>query len=217
MRIPTGNGTFAARANTATSGSLTLDASSVSNASAWDGGTYQVSFDGAGNYQVTDTSSTVIASGAYTPGSAIQFRGVSLTFNGAPNAGDSFSVKPPPSQDMFTSLQNLIDSVAAPSGSPAQKAAQRNGFFSSMEDLDQVESHVLDVRADVGARLNTVDETANERGAQSVSLKSRLSDLRDLDYTEAASRLSIQMTALQAAQQTFQRIHGSSLFDYLRG
>jgi len=43
-----------------------------------------------------------------------------------------------------------------------------------------------------------------------------LSNLRDLDYTEAASRLSLQMTALQAAQQTFQRVQGMSLFNLLK-
>jgi flagellar hook-associated protein 3 FlgL len=216
MGITTGNGTFAARVNSANSGTTTLDAATLSNPAAWDAGTYQVSFDGAGNYQVTDASSTIVSSGAYTPGSAIQFRGVSLTFNGSPNAGDSFSVKPSPSKDLFTSLQSLIDAATAPSATAAQKAAQRNGFYASMEDMDQVENHMLSVRANVGARLSTIDQTATERDAQTVTLKSQLSDLRDLDYTEAASRLSLQMTALQAAQQTFQRIQGSSLFDYLR-
>jgi len=217
QRIRSGNGTFAARAAAGNTGSLVLTASSLANPATWTGGSYNVTFDGAGNYQVTDASSTVVASGAYTPGTAIQFAGTSLTFDGAPAAGDSFSVKPAPNQDVFATVKNLIDAASAPNSTAAQKAAQRNGFYAALEDLDQAQTHLIDVRAGVGARLNTLDTTATERDAQSVTLKTTLSGLRDLDYTEAASRLSLQMTALQAAQQTFQKVHSSSLFDFLRG
>jgi len=40
-----------------------------------------------------------------------------------------------------------------------------------------------------------------------------LSHLRDVDYAEAASRLTLQLTALEAAQKTMLRIQGHSLFD----
>jgi len=39
--------------------------------------------------------------------------------------------------------------------------------------------------------------------------------LQDLDYAEAISRLSLQTTALQAAQQTFARVQGLNLFNFL--
>ena len=42
-----------------------------------------------------------------------------------------------------------------------------------------------------------------------------LSDLRDVDIAEAASRLSLQITALEAAQQTLVRVQGLSLFRLL--
>jgi len=216
MRIGTGNGTFAARASSTNTGTAALSAASLSNAAAWDGGSYRVNFDGAGGYQVLDASSTVVASGAYSSGSALSFRGVQLTLNGQPAAGDSFTVQPSPTQSLFATVQKLIDTTSAPSTTDAEKAAQRNGFYAAIEDLDQAENHVLNVRAGVGSRLMTLDETAAERDAQSVTLKSTLSNLRDLDYTEAASRLSLQMTALQAAQQTFQRVQGMSLFNLLK-
>jgi flagellar hook-associated protein 3 FlgL len=37
----------------------------------------------------------------------------------------------------------------------------------------------------------------------------------DLDYAEAASRLNEEMVALQAAQQSFAKIQGLSLFNYI--
>jgi flagellar hook-associated protein 3 FlgL len=64
--------------------------------------------------------------------------------------------------------------------------------------------------------MNTLAQTADERSAQSLQLKTTLSELRDLDYAEAASRLTQQLTTLQAAQQTFVTVQGSNLFSFLR-
>ena len=46
-------------------------------------------------------------------------------------------------------------------------------------------------------------------------LRLDMSELQDLDYAEAISRLNIQMLALQAAQQTFAKTQQMSLFNYL--
>ena len=48
-----------------------------------------------------------------------------------------------------------------------------------------------------------------------LQLKETLSDVQDLDYAEAISRLNLQLVALQAAQQTFVRVQGLSLFNFL--
>lgn len=216
LRIPSGNGSFAARAAGANTGTAVLTAASLDTSVAYAGGSYTVAFDGAGNYQVTDSGGNPVTSGAYTAGAAISFAGVHLTFDGQPNAGDSFSVQPAPSQDLFTTVRNLIATVGADPGTPAQRAAQRNGFFAAIEDLQQAATHVDNVNAGVGARLNTIDQTASSRADQSTSLKNTLSNLRDVDFAQAASQLNLQSTALQAAQLSFQKVQGLSLFQLLR-
>ena len=45
--------------------------------------------------------------------------------------------------------------------------------------------------------------------------KQTLSGLRDTDYAEASTRLSLQMTAIEAAQKTMLRVQSMSLFDKL--
>ena len=45
--------------------------------------------------------------------------------------------------------------------------------------------------------------------------KSARSDIEDVDYAEAVSELSKQETALQAAQATFSRVTGLSLFNFI--
>mgnify|MGYP003831089219 FL=1 len=49
-----------------------------------------------------------------------------------------------------------------------------------------------------------------------VHLKQTISDIGDLDYAEAATRLSQETLILQAAQQSFIKIQGLSLFNYMR-
>ncbi|MBI1773596.1 MAG: flagellar hook-associated protein 3, partial [Burkholderiales bacterium] len=49
-----------------------------------------------------------------------------------------------------------------------------------------------------------------------VAFKQDLSALLDLDYAKAITELNQQQTTLQAAQQSFVKTSGLSLFDYIR-
>jgi flagellar hook-associated protein 3 FlgL len=81
--------------------------------------------------------------------------------------------------------------------------------------LDSAMNSVLDTRASVGARLNTIDNQKSANDSFSLVLEKNRSSLKDLDYTEAVSRFQRQLLALQASQQTFVKIEGLSLFNYL--
>jgi flagellar hook-associated protein 3 FlgL len=48
-----------------------------------------------------------------------------------------------------------------------------------------------------------------------ISNKVARSNIDEVDYAEAVSELSRQETALQAAQATFSRVTGTSLFDFI--
>lgn len=216
LRVPTGNGTFAARPDPANAGTLVLGSAGLSSSTPWAPDNYRIVFDGAGGYSVEDGSAAVIATGTYTPGEAIEFGGVQLRFNGAPAAGDSFSVQPSPRQDVFATVQGVIDALRLPSATPEQRAAQQNAFFASLEDLGAAQEQVIDARSKIGAGLNTLDRTTEERASQVLSLSTTLSGIRDVNYAEAASQLSQQLLMLEAAQATFAKVQGNSLFNYIR-
>ena len=216
LRVPSGNGTFTARADGGNAGTLVLQSAALSGSTPWQPDTYTISFDGAGGYSVTDGGGGVIATGSYVPGQAIEFGGAQLRFEGQPAAGDSFSVQPSPPQDVFTTVQGVIDALRLPSATPEQRAVQRNAFFASLEDLAQAQDQIIDARGEVGASLNTLDRTTEERAAQVLSLATTLSEIRDLNYAEAASRLSNQLLALEAAQASFVKVQGNSLFNFIR-
>jgi flagellar hook-associated protein 3 FlgL len=214
LRIRTGDGVFVVRQDAANTGTGVLASTSMLDPAAWDGGNYRVLFN-AGNYQVLDAANAVVSAGAYVAGAPIEFRGVRVQIEGTPANGDVFHVDPSANQDVFATIQGLIDTLETPAVTPAQRANQRNAIYAGIEDLTHAQEHIIDKRAGFGARLNTIDQADAGREAGSVLLKTTLSELRDVDYAQAISQLNLEMTALQAAQQSFVRIQGLSLFNYI--
>jgi flagellar hook-associated protein 3 FlgL len=214
LRVRTGDGTFSVRQDPANTGTGTLRGTAMVDPAQWDGGTYRVEFN-AGGWQALDAASVVVASGTYTPGAPIEFRGVRLQVDQAPANGDAFIVAPAANQDVFSTIQGLVDAFETPAVTPAQRAAQRNAIYAGIEDLTRAQEHLIDRRAGFGARLNTIEQADAGREANGVLLKTALSELRDVDYARAISQLNLEMTALQAAQQSFVKVQGLSLFNYI--
>jgi flagellar hook-associated protein 3 FlgL len=215
MNLRSGNGTFAVTALASNGGQAFITAASLIDPAQWDGGSYALSFS-AGNYEIRDTGGALVGAGAYSEGQSIQFRGIQLTLTGAPADGDQFRVDAAATQDLFVTLQQVIDFAQSPGASASERALQQTRYFGALQQLDSAQSHLSNLRGSVGARLSAIDDAGTALGAQSLLAEQHLAELRDLDYAEAASRLALQQTLLQAAQLSYQRVQGLSLFDYLR-
>jgi flagellar hook-associated protein 3 FlgL len=85
----------------------------------------------------------------------------------------------------------------------------------SIGNIKLAMQQVLDVRARGGARLNALDDLGSINEDLAVTLESQLSEIKDLDYAEAVSRMNRQLLAFQAAQQSYARLSQLSLFNYL--
>lgn len=215
MATGSGDGRLDVAASSGNQGSGIVQSLSFADASQWDGGSYRVQF-GGGNYSVLDSSNVVVGSGAFTSGQSIQFRGASLSITGTPANGDEFSVTPSQTQDIFATVQKLIGAVSSGNRTPAQASRDQTTFYSALQGLDTALDHLGGIRGGVGARLNALDDTRDQLEARSIELKDTLSGLREIDYVEASARLAQTQTGLQAAQQSYLKIQGLSLFDYLR-
>ncbi|TAL94639.1 MAG: flagellar hook-associated protein 3 [Rhodanobacter sp.] len=217
--IPTGNGTFAVSASATNTGNAVAGASSVTDPSAspsaWDGGSYSIVFTAADAYQVRDGGGAVLDSGSYDPGKggSITFRGAQVAFDGAPNASDTFALGASAKQDVFTTLDNIITTLRTPNGGGAQ---MQNDINTQFANLDQAIDTITRTRGKVGARMNALDQQGGLNDDLTLQYKTALSNVQDVNYYDAISQLGAQTTALQAAQQTFTKIQGSKLFDYLR-
>lgn len=215
MSTPGGNGTFRVSSGPNT-GDAILTGADLRNRSAWVPDDYTVSFDAAGGWEATDSAGNVIGSGTYRANEAITFRGVELRFEGTPAAGDRFEVNAAQSRDMFATVQDLITVFSTPVEDSADKASLQNVVFTALEELDGHNSAILSVRSGVGARLSAVDQQVSINEAAALEIEQAHSNIVDLDYAQAISEMQMKLAGLQAAQQSFLKIHGMNLFDFLR-
>jgi len=214
LDIPQGNGTFTTATGVRT-GSASIDTGQVMNAAAWVRGTYTVRFNTADTWDVVDATNTVIASGAYQDGGAISFNGGQVTVSGTPAAGDTFVIAPASKESIFKTLDDLGAALSANLRDPASRAQLYTDLGSALQQIDQGLTKTLDLRAEVGARLSMIDAATDSRASLDVNLQKSLSEMQDLDYAEAVSRMNQQMVSLQAAQAAYTRLGQMSLFDYL--
>lgn len=113
-------------------------------------------------------------------------------------------------QDVFATLTDLVTLLNTPG-----TAGLSAGLATAGANIDLALDQVLNVRASVGGNLQgleALDSLGTDRDLQYASL---LSELQDLDYTEAITLLSQQQTALEATQSTFAKTSSLSLFNYL--
>jgi flagellar hook-associated protein 3 FlgL len=214
-QIKTGNGTFTATAGPNNTGSGVVGASTVSNAAAYDGGTYAVNFTGANTYEVRDSNNALVTSGTYTDGQSIAFRGVQVTLSGQPAAGDTFSVAPSTNQSIFTTVQNLITTLQSGSSTAGTSAPLSNSLNEAINNIDQALSQSSTVRAGIGGRLNSITTQLSVSSSQQIQLQSSISSLQSLDYASAITKLDQENVGMSAAMQAYTLTQGLSLFKYI--
>ena len=220
QQIRNGNGTFAVAAAAGNQGSTIVGANSVTDPTAWAAGQppYTLTFTSPTTYTITDSAVPApnVTSGTYTDGQSISFNGVQLQVSGTPVAGDSYTVASSTNQDMFTTLQNLITALTGSQSGANGQAKLANSVNRAIEAIDQSLTNVSNVRSEVGARLSALDTQSTSNSDVTLQLKSTLSNLRDLDYAAAVTQLNQQLTGLQAAQASYVKLQGLSLFNYIQ-
>jgi flagellar hook-associated protein 3 FlgL len=214
-QIKTGNGTFAVAANAANTGTGVVGATTVSEPVTYAGGSYTINFTAPGAYVVDDSTGAQVASGNYTEGDTIAFGGVQVTLSGTPAANDSFSVAPSTDQSLFSSVQNIVNALQTGGNSSAATAQLNNAMATGINNIDQALDQMSNVRASVGARLNSITTQQSVAGSQQVQLQTSISSLQSLDYASAITTLDQQNTTLSAALQAYTVTQGLTLFKYL--
>jgi len=165
-----------------------------------------------------DVAASITGGTQYEEGAALQglgALGVTTSISGAPAAGDTFQIRRSDNQDVFTTLNNMITALGSSVTTDSDRARMHNDLNRVLTDLDQSMSKVLDVQARVGARLNTVARQKDINDSYGLQLKQTISLIQDLDYAEAVTQLNIQIAGLEAAQKTYQKIQGLSLFNFI--
>lgn len=108
--------------------------------------------------------------------------------------------------DFFQALDDMVNAV---------KTSDRSAIQRGVSEIDVLQTGVSEGVAQVGADLTVVDLQNNVLDQMVLRLKTTRSDVEDLDYTEAITRMNKDQLALEAAQSSFAKISQLSLFKYL--
>jgi flagellar hook-associated protein 3 FlgL len=212
MNAPAGNGTFTTAAGASNTGSASIDTGTVTDPSSWVPDTYTVSFTSPTQYQITNSGGTVVTSGTYTSGSAIAFEGVQVTITGTPATGDQFTVAPAATASVFSTISGLISTLSSTTLNSAQVTTQ---IGTAIQQLQGAVSHLGNVQASVGSRVNAITSNQSSAQTQQTNLQSSISGLSDVDYAAAVTQLNTEEISLQAAQESYASLAKLSLFNYL--
>ena len=218
MSATAGNGSFDYRGSANNTGTATV--TSTSAAANYVPETYTLAFIKANpadpiTYTVTGDTSGQVAAGNYAEDGTISFANGEIRLSGTPANGDTFTLSSVPRQDIFTTIKDLERILAGASDTTSSGIRVNNEASRGLINIDNALEKILTVQSDVGTRLRRAEMQTDTNEAFNDQLQATLSDLQDLDYAEAISRLNVQMLALQAAQQTFAKTQQMSLFNYL--
>jgi len=178
---------------------------------------YDIRFTSATTYDVIDkTLGTTVASAQnYGDNVPIRFDGQELLITGTPASGDTFTVRTPKNQSMFTTISNLITALETPIVGIAGKADLQRSLLNANSNLDNALGNVLTIRASIGSRLKELDSLNVSGEDKNFQFADALKNIQDVDYTKAISDFTQQNTNLEAAQKTFVKISSLSLFNLL--
>jgi len=108
--------------------------------------------------------------------------------------------------DFFQSLDDLVSAVKG-----GDQVAMQRGI----SEVDTLQNGISEGLGQIGANLSVVDMQTNVLDQMVLNLKSTRSDVEDLDYTAAITKMNKDQLALEAAQSSFAKISQLSLFKYM--
>lgn len=171
------------------------------------------------NYTIRRASDGRVVDGMaerrYNSGDEIVAAGIGFKISGEPEPGDEFLVNSSEKQSLTDTIFRLMDGLDNLADNPTDAATLENLLEDTLNNLAFAQSSISQIRSEVGARLNVIENTSSLAADVDLVSKGVLSELSDVDFAEAVSRLSLQSFLLETAQQSYAKIQNLSLFNQL--
>ena len=169
------------------------------------------------NYTVRQASDGRVIEGfsaqSYSEGTEIIVAGIAVKISGETKPGDEFLVDSSEKQSITDTIYRLMDGLNNLEDNVVDSATLDNLLEDTLNNLAFAQSSISQVRSEVGARLNIIENTSSLAADIDLVSKSVLSELSEVDFAEAVSRLSLQTFLLETAQQSYAKIQNLSLFN----
>lgn len=190
------------------------------------------------------TGATLSAGSVYSSGNPIVFDGISLQISGNPADGDIFAVSTVPAgtyvgdqgtirleidHNVLQQVNLTGDAVFRGAGSAtgvdifslfqrmntALQSNDQTQLSAILNELDAAAGQISRTQAEVGARQNLFAKSKERLQDLKMNMEVLLSDLRDVDLTEAITELNRQENAYQAVLAATSKILQPNLLDFL--
>lgn len=171
------------------------------------------------NYTIRRASDDRVVEGlanvAYVSGTDIRAAGTQFNVAGEPESGDEVMIQSTPKQSITDTLFRLREGLNTLQDNESDSETLEVLIEDTLVNLTNAQSSVSEVRSHLGARLNIIENTRDMSADMKLVSQEILSELEDIDFAEAVSRLSLQTFVLEAAQQSYTSISRLSLINQL--
>lgn len=218
MNAPNAMGDFSVNYLASQQGDFTVDSAKAGPSVTYPLDTYKFNFadNGAGGVDLTvlDSANNPVANVAnFDASNTVNFEGVDVKIDGAPSAGDSFSMAPQPQISIFDSISNAINVIENPA--LADSSQGKSQLAQILNNIDSGINQLSSARSVAGNSLKSVESYQASHTEEKVVNSSALSLLEDLDYASAITEFEKQQLALNAVTNVFSKVGSVSLFDFI--
>ena len=174
---------------------------------------FQISILSSSQAQITNLGTgAVLDTVDFSSSSAFLYKGLEINITGTPGDTVNFQLESPQKKNIAETLNDFVNELN-------NENIADSDFDRALSDVlagvDNSMTSIANATSKLGARRNITDSVFVSNLDLEISNKTARSKIQEVDYAEAVSELSRQETALQAAQATFSRVTGTSLFDYI--
>lgn len=117
--------------------------------------------------------------------------------------------------DVFMKIPGATDDVFKVLYDMASELEANAPDATRLNDIDAAMNTIVNAQSRIGSRLNAIDSQRGVNDSAVLQFEQTRASLEGLDMAQAVSDLNVQMTGLQAAQQSYVRVQGLSLFNFL--
>ncbi len=169
------------------------------------------------NYEIQQNGTPLVppVTGTFVPDAPIQFKGLTIEISGAaavPGQVD-FSLLPPEKKNILTTIGEFITALEDPTLSIFEFG---EAISDTLTQVTSASSNIDSTLSTIGGRVNVLDSVFGTNEDLTINNKSYRADLSEVDYAAALTEITKQEIALEAISNTFVKVSGVSLFDYIR-
>lgn len=173
----------------------------------------QVSIISPTQVQITNVGTGAVLDNVdFSSGSSFLYKGLEFNISGAPGDTVNFQLDTPEKRNIAETLNDFVNSL---NNKDISNRDFDDALTNALVGVDNSLTNIGNAISSIGGRVNVTNSVLASNLDLEIANKTARSNIEEVDYAQAVSELSRQETALEAAQATFARVTGTSLFDFI--